>query len=298
MFRTVLLAALLALALIACKKEQPAADAASAPAAKAAAASNDPAESINQVARSIRQGDLSALLAASLPPAELDRLRQDWDEERVKPLSDEDRQEFVDGWGKLVAPDFVDRTMAEITPQLNELKGQLGPMIGFGAMMAVGSIEQSQELTATQKAQATKLLNAAAAWAMSQDFSDPAKLRKALTHLATAARATGIVTPDDVRKLTFDQLLAKGSVLFVGIKEALNVYGISIDDTLGSMQSTVLSQDGDSAKVSTSMKLFGETLTFENELVRKDGRWYGKDALETLAKREAEAGGGTAISAP
>ena len=100
-----------------------------------------------------------------LPPAELDRLRQDWDEERVKPLSDEDRQEFVDGWGKLVAPDFVDRTMAEITPQLNELKGQLGPMIGFGAMMAVGSIEQSQELTATQKAQATKLLNAAAAWA-------------------------------------------------------------------------------------------------------------------------------------
>ena len=61
-----------------------------------------------------------------------------------------------------------------------------------------------------------------------------------------------------------------------------------IDDVLATAKTEVVSQTGDSAKVKISYTMFEAPLSFESEMVKLDGRWYGKDSLESLKKDLAE----------
>jgi hypothetical protein len=293
--RTPFVATAFALALLAgCGQKEEAA----APAEQAAVATTTSAASTMAAQVSaFRANDLKTLLAAALPPAQLDKLRAEWDAERQQPLSEEERLEFAENWGKLTAPDGIDRIMAEIEPQLVELKPQMAGLIGMGQVLASSAIAQSTDLTAEQKAQATQFMNGLGAWAMKTDFSDPALLRQSLTALAEGLRATGIKTLDDARALTFDELLVRIGQAMGGFKQALAVYGFSLDEMADSVKTELVSENGDSARVKVSYALFGAPMSFESDMERVDGQWYGKDMLEQIRKEEAEAAAGAGAEA-
>jgi hypothetical protein len=270
---------------------------AAAPAEQAAQATTSAASTMAAQVSAFRANDLKSLLEAALPPAQLDKLRADWDAERQEPLSEEERLEFAENWGKLTAPDGIDRIMAEIEPQLAELKPQMAGLIAMGQGVATMTIAQSTELTEEQKAQATQFMNGLSAWASKTDFTDPALLRQSLTALAEGLRATGIQTLEDARALSFDELLTRVGKALGGFKQALAVYGFSLDEMADSVKTELVSETGDSARVKVSYSLFGTPLSFESDMERVDGRWYGKDMLEQIRKDEAEAASGAAAEA-
>ena len=88
--------------------------------------------------------------------------------------------------------------------------------------------------------------------------------------------------------MSFDEAVKRGDVLFVALKDILGTYGFKIDDVLATAKTEVVSQTGDSAKVKISYTMFEAPLSFESEMVKLDGRWYGKDSLESLKKDLAE----------
>lgn len=286
-FRHSLVAVALASALlVGCGKEEAAK---TAPAEKPMVqASATAASAMEAQVKAFRNNDLKTLLTAALPPAELERIRADWDKQRAAPITDEERAEFAENWGKITAPDGIDKIMAEIEPQLAEIKPQLAGMIAMGQGMATMSIAQSTDLTEQQKAQATAFLNGLGGWLGKTDFADPALMRKALTALAEGLRATGITKLDDIKALTFDQMLDKAGVAVGGFKNAFAAYGFSIDSIADSVKSEIVSESGDVAKLKVSYALFDSPMSFESEMQKVDGKWYGKDMLEQIAKAKAD----------
>ncbi|HWS25614.1 MAG TPA: hypothetical protein VN259_03480 [Xanthomonadales bacterium] len=238
--------------------------------------------------KAFRNNDLKTLLTAALPPAELERIRADWEKQRAEPITDEERAEFAENWGKITAADGVDKIMAEIEPQLAEIKPQLAGMIAMGQGMATMSIAQSTDLTEPQKAQATAFLTGLGGWLGKTDFADPALMRKSLTALAEGLRATGITKLDDIKALNFDQMLDKAGVAVGGFKNALAAYGFSLDAIADSVKSEIVSESGDVAKLKVSYALFDSPMSFESEMQKVDGKWYGKDMLDQIAKAKAD----------
>ncbi|MEZ5442989.1 MAG: hypothetical protein R3F15_16070 [Lysobacterales bacterium] len=296
-FKHLALAGALSVALIACGKKEEAA--APAPAAVQAKAKElNPVETLQATTDAFKKNDLGSLLALTLPPAKLDEIKADWDKNRAEPITEEDRKEFADGWGKLVADGAVDKMMAEVEPQLEQMKMQLPMMMPMFQGMATMSVSESTELSDEQKTAATGALNGLFTWAQTADLANGDKLRQALTIAHERGRSLNINSLDDVKAMEFDQMLAKGSVMLGAVKEMLNVYGLSLDDMAGSMQAEQVSMEGDMAKVRTSYTLFGQQVSYDTELVKQDGRWYSKDGMESFeklaAESEADADGGDA----
>lgn len=290
-FRHSLVAVALASALlVGCGKDE--ATQTAAPAEKAAMQAVAPAATaataMDAQIKAFRSNDLKALLEAALPAAEIERMRSEWDKNRAEPITDADRAEFADSWGKITAADGVDKIMAEMEPQLAQLKPQLAGMIAMGQGMATMTIAESTELTDAQKAQATAFMNGLSGWLGKTDFADPALMRKSLTALADGLRATGITKLDDIKALSFDELLAKFGPAVGGVKNALAAYGFSLDAIADSVKTEIVSEAGDTAKLKVSYSLFDAPMSFESEMQKVDGKWYGKDMLAQLEKAKAE----------
>lgn len=285
-FKHLALAGALAVALAACGKKEE--EASTAPAVvEAKAQSLGPAETLQATTDAFKSNDLGALLALTLPPGKLDEMKADWDKNRAEPITDEDRQEFADGWGKLVADGAVDKMMTEAEPQLQQMKQQLPMMLPMFQGMATMSVSENTELSDDQKAAATGALNGLFTWAQSADLANSDKLRQALTIAHERGRSLNINSLDDVKALEFNQMLAKGSVMLGAVKEILNVYGLSLDDMAGSLKAEQVEATADTAKIRTSYTLFGQQISYDTEMVRQDGRWYSKDGMESLEKLAA-----------
>lgn len=260
----------------------------------AAIAPATPTGSIDAAVASLKSGDLKALIESQVPPKHLERMRTEWTNDITREeITEEDRREFDDTMGRLLASGAEDKLMAELEPQLVKFETEIAPqmpmMIGMGRGLAMSGIQESKDLSPEQKQQAIAGLDALAKWVQETKFSDRELARKAIAHVTASAREMNLKTIDDVRALSFDEALARGSVALKGAKQVLAVYGLSLDDTLNSVKTEVLSETGDQARVRVSYSVFGQPLTLETDMVKVDGRWYGKNALAELDKTAAQA---------
>jgi hypothetical protein len=288
---TLSLSAALLLGLAACGDDTATASTAGAIAPKAAqvaaavpSANMGPVETAMEAARLMKTNDIKGMLAISMPAAELKKIAQKWDEGRKEPVTDTQRKEFADGLSKVLAPGAIDEMMAVAEPQLVQLKAQMPMYVGMGAGMMQQSIQSNPDMTAEQKKVAEQMVTALQTWAGKTDFSDPQRLRKAATELVNGVRATNITTLDQMKALSFDQLLGKSGVMFAATKKALNAYDFNVDEMFSSQKAEQVSMNGDSAVVRTSATLFGSPIVSESTMVKIDGRWYSKDMIEGMKK--------------
>jgi hypothetical protein len=243
----------------------------------------DPAQQIREVARSLRANDMAALARAMVPPSKLQDIRQAYELKRGEPTSAEDRAEFEEKLARITAPDAVDTLMAEIEPKLIEARPQAAgaTMMGIGAMqMAIASPES--DLTAAQRATLQAALPGIQRWVTTTDFLSSTSMRQALTLITDAARATGIGNLDQLKMLSFEEVLAKAGSVLAASKQAVRIYGLDLDAILASMQVEVLEIEGATARVRTTVTVFDAPISGEIELVLVEGRWFGKHALEEI----------------
>ena len=283
------LAAALLLFVAGCEKKP-----AEAPAAAAAVEVGTPDAAIRRSAELLKQGDIAGFMQNSLPPEEFARAKADWTRDaNAKPITEEDRKRFADTMEKLTAPGAEQKLFAELEPQLKQFDAtyqQQVPMyVAMGSAWLQGMVQQSTELSDTAKQQALAAINALANWVQKTRFTDPESVRKVIAIAVRAAREVNLKTLDEARALTFDQSMQKARIAFLAFKEALAVYGFSLDAMLDSVKPDVLSNDGKTARVKVDYTLLDTPLSMETEMVAIDGRWYGKEAIEQVEKDRAEA---------
>ena len=269
-------------------------------AAPVAAKPATPDAAILASVQNLKAGNIDALIQNALPPDEYAKVKAKWAEEMNKdPITDEDRAKFAENIGKLTASDAEAQLWAELEPKLKEMDAQMAQqmpmMVAMGKGMIQSSIQQNQDLNEAQKQQASQAVDAFGNWVQSAKFTDPALAKQAIGVVVKTARDINLKTLDEARALSYDQAMGKIGVGFLGLKQVLAIYGFSIDQTLDSVKAETLSSDASTAKVKISYSLFNTPLTAESDLIKVGDRWFGKEMMENLKKKDAE---GTAPAAP
>ncbi|MHA6205905.1 hypothetical protein ACXU4B_15875 [Dyella soli] len=247
-----------------------------------------PEASVQQSLALIKAGDFANFWKHALPPADYETLRADWARPRPDehPISPEDRADFIRNMQQLTAPDAETRLYAAARPKLAQLQqqyhDQLPVMIGIGQAIAATGIAQSKELTNLQKQQATEAINVLAPWAQRVAWFDQAKAKQAIAIVVATARKLDIQTPEQLHGMDFDTAMQKYSAGFLGIKQVLGLYGLSIDQILDSVRISPIESRNGHARVRIDYILLGKPLSTESSLVEQDGRWYSEDMLKNV----------------
>ena len=276
---------LLGFLLAGCGKQEPADTA-------EAAKTMGPAETVERQAAELREGDLVGLIQLAVPPAHYDKLKSEWSQ-RIKedPATEHDKREFAEAMAKMTADGAEQALYAELEPALAKAEAEMGAqlplMVGMGRGFAVQAINESAKLTAAQKQQATEFIDAFAKWIEGAQFFDRDKARQALSSMVATARQLGVKSLDEVEQMDFETAMQKAGAAFLGVRDVLKVYGLDLDATLASVESKVKSQQGEEAVVEVSYQLFGQPLSFETTMTQRDGRWYGREALQEIEKSMA-----------
>ena len=257
-----------------------------------AGAKAGPQQTVQRSIELTRKGDIAGLIEHMLPPAEFARVKAEWnDRKNDEEPSEEQRQKFAEMMAKLTAPDAVDTIYAEIEPDIRQFDAQyqkqMPTIVSMGRGYLRGLVQQSQELTASEKEQANSVIEALAQWVEKTRFTDPERVRKALAIISETARQLDLKTLDQARALDFDQSAPKMQIAFDGLKKVLEVYDFSIDQTLDSVNTELVSNEGDKASVKISYTLLGTPLETRSEMVRIDDRWFAQDTIDKLRERDA-----------
>jgi hypothetical protein len=233
----------------------------------------------------LKAGDFNGLWKHVLPPADYANMRADWGRRNQdsRPISAEDRAKFQETMQKLTEPDAENKLYAEVQPKLTAMeqqyKDQLPVLISVGQAFVKNGVAQSKTLSDTQKAQANSVLDVLAPWAQQTPWFDQAKAKQAVTITVATARKLDLKTPEQLRAMDFDTTMAKYSTGYAGLKQLLQIYGLSVDDTLNSIKLTPVSNSNGHAVVKIDYTLLGKPLSTESKLVQEDGRWYSEDLL-------------------
>ncbi|MBN8728419.1 MAG: hypothetical protein J0H15_12055 [Xanthomonadales bacterium] len=289
LLRAVLLASLL-FAVSACGEKTP--EQAAAPAAQA----STPDGAILRSAQLLKNDDIQGLIRHAMPPADYERTRAEWTRDvNSTPVTDEDRQKFAETMQKLTAPGAEEALFAEIEPQLRafdaEYQQQMPMYVAMGTGWLQGMVQESKDLSPEARQQAIAAIAAMGEWVRKTRFTDPASVKQIIAILVRAAREVDVHTLEQARALGFEQSVDKMRITVRALKDALAVYGLSVDRTLESVKAEALSNDGNTAKVLVSYTLFDTPLTGEMEMVNVDGRWYDKDTIDKLRAQAAESSG-------
>ena len=247
-----------------------------------------PEAAVQEQVKYIKAADFAGFWKHSLPPADYATLRADWPREHAgdPPPSAEDRAAFEAKMKELTEPGAEDKLYAQAKPKLAQLQqqysDQLPVMIGIMQGIARTAIDQGHAMTAAQKKQANDVLDVIAPWAQQVSWFDQAKARQAIDVLVSTARQLDLKTADQLRAMDFDTAMQKYGTGFTGLKNALAIYGLSLDQTLDSVKVTPLENANGHARVKIDYTLLGKPLSTESALVQQDGRWYSEDLLQNV----------------
>lgn len=299
-FRPFLFIALAALALAAChdKDKQEA----------ATSGGDTPEAAVQQSITLIKSGDFAGFWKHALPPADYATFRQDWvhaDPDRP-PLTDEQRAEFTKNYTAWTEPDAENKRYVELKPKLVQLsqqyRDQLPVMIGIVQQIAKTGVEQDKSMTTTQKAQANAVVDTLGPWVQQAPWFDQDKAKQAVTIVVATARKLDLKSADQLRTMDFDTAMQKYALGYDGLKQALNLYGLSLDQTWDSVKLSTIENANGHARVKIDYVLLGKPLSTESVLVQQDGRWYSEDLLknarETHTRLSQPASSATAAPAP
>ena len=238
-----------AFGMVACGKDESAAP----EAAKIAAASTSPEAAMQAQVEALRAGQFSSAFLASIPPSMIDQVRAKWTAKMAEPASEEDRAQFQEMITELTADGAEDAIYAKIEPDLLKFKEsaamQMPMYVGMGRGILAAGVQQREDLSADQKAQAMASIDAFAKWAESAQFAEPALAKQAIGHVCKAARDIKLTNIDELRALSFDEAVKRGDVLFVALKDILGTYGFKIDDVLATAKTEVVSQTAGTARI-------------------------------------------------
>ena len=288
--RTALLATL-AISIAACNRDS---------ATSSRDAASGPQQALQKSIQLTREGDIGGLIEHMLPPQEFSRIKAEWTNQKDQaPVDDAARKRFAETMAKLTAPDAAEALFKEFEPDIRQFDAQyqqqIPTMVAMGRSYMKGLVQQSQELSSSDKEQASNIIEALAKWVEKTRFTDPDLVKKALSIFTDTARQLDLKTLDEARNLSFEQSMPKLKVSFNSLKKVLALYGFSIDQTLDSATTELVSSDADSAVVKLSYNLLDPPLQSTVEMGRIDDRWYNKDTIDKLKAREAERATATAV---
>lgn len=260
----------------------------------AASGGDSPTAAVQRLIDDLRHDDLAAFWKHGLPPADDAALVAHWQQaEAAQAVTAEARQgyrQFMTALTRPGAKAALSRQLQEKTARIADRYGdQIPVLIAIGgAMLARITVAQAviAHPTPAQQQDLQDALAPFVRWAQHARWLDRERAGQAASVAVDTARSLRLASLDQARALDFPAAMAKASRLWVGAKQALALYGLSLDAVLDSARPTLVSQQAGIAHVRIDYLLNGQPQQFVLKIREKDGRWY-PDALPRLARAVA-----------
>jgi len=233
---------------------------------------NSPNAAFISMIQAMKSNDVKALMQASMSNEDFQNTVADF-EEKKSAVTESQKAQFEQTMGMLTTQGSVDVLMAMVSPQLEQLRSNLPKMLMQGKLLAGPMIQSSPDISQDQKENLTKVANAFIDFASNPELLSEEVTLQAITTAVDTAKSLNMNTLDDLQNMSFDQAMNKASIVMGGTKNILNVYGISIDDMLNSIEVSEVEENGDSAKMKIAYEFFGESFNQEVKMKKVNGQW-------------------------
>jgi len=253
-------------------------------------APGDPVAAVKGLAQALHDNDLVRYWRLTLPPVLQKQVQARWKARLATAPAPTGQQEkdYARMMARLTAPDAEAKLYRSLDPKLKKLETEIGsqwPMMQTTAGIFIkGIIQANDKLSPAEKEHAKAVGIAVLDWAQPAVITDRARARQAITVMTETARELDLPTLAQARALELIPALEKFDIALKGGKKLGLIYGVDVDDALANVQVKLVAASGDSATAEVSYPLLGRTVSFQMELLRRDGRWYSADAV-----RDAEA---------
>lgn len=262
-------------------------------------AAGGPEAAVRQLARHLHDNDLPGFARDAVPPSDYARLESAWREGRSRwPLTelplDDQLQPLL---AALAAPDS-ERTLQQgfkrnFANQGKDLKDAARSLGLFG----VQYVKREGVFTDEERAHYAQTIAALSDWAQQAPLADPKRGAAAIARLAAAARQTGLASEQSLQAAGMTGSLQRLSPFLSGAKAVLADYGLPLDRSLAGLDTTLVEEKGDSARVRITYPLGQRTIDTVVSLQRRDGRWYLSDHLRRAEQALASPAGESAAAA-
>ncbi len=274
-----------ALLLAACQRTPP-----SAPSANTACVQADtPEAAVTLVVDALRNDVLETIPCRTVPPAMQDKLELAWREDRSRwpiaelPLSSKLPAVLVALNGPAAETKLrlaFDHQFAGQTTELQSAARGLG-------LFAVRYIQKESTYQPDQRAHYANLIVALSDWSSHAPLGDRTLGHQAVTLLVAGANASSIHDDAGLHNAGMRGALRGLTPLYRNAKQALALYGLSLDEILSSVEARLQDRNGDHARVHVHYLVHGEPVDSDIAVERRDGHWYLSgmlaDAEQTLA---------------
>lgn len=222
--------------------------------------------------QAVKNNDINAMMQTAMSPEEYTKAVADFEEQKSSP-SEADKAQYAQMMGMLTGDGAEDKLMGMVSPQLAQLRTQMPMYLMMGKGMIAPSIQSSPDIPEDQKESLTKLANAFVDYASNTDLLSEEITRKAISTAVSTAKSLDMATLDDVQNMSYDQAMGKASIVMGGVKDIMEVYGISIDDMIDSVKITDVVENGDSASMQLAYEFFGESFNQNVKMKKVNGQW-------------------------
>jgi hypothetical protein len=280
-----------ALLLAACQRPPPSAPSAGASCTQA----TTPEAAVTLVVDALRNDALETIPCRAVPPALQYRLELAWREDRSRwpiaelPLSSKLSAVLAALNGPAAETKLrlaFDHQFAGQTTELQSAARGLG-------LFAVRYIQKESTYQPDQRAHYANLIVALSDWSSHAPLGDRSLGHQAVTLLVAGANASSIHDDAGLHNAGMRGSLRGLSPLYRNAKQALALYGLSLDDVLSSVLVSPKDQSGDHARVHVHYLVHGEPVDSDIAVERRDGHWYLSgmlaDAEQALAAPVAPA---------
>ncbi|WP_223786736.1 hypothetical protein [Marinicella meishanensis] len=224
----------------------------------------------------MKANDLHSLIKNSLSEQQYNDLVTEFENNKTGNFSEADKAQFAQTMSMLTADGAEDQLYAMAAPQLEQARAMLPMMVMMGKDQMVQGIKQNPMIPEEQRETLAAVAGAAVDWIGENDVLSDEKTKAAIASVVGTAKAMDMTSLDEVENMTFEQALAKGSIALGGFKDLLNVYGLSMDDMLDSVDVSNVNVNGDNATMDVNFEIFGQTIKQTMNMVKKDGVWVGE----------------------
>lgn len=260
----------------------------------------EPIEAVATLSRTLRENDLHGFVRVAVPPELLPGLEVAWRSGRSRwPLDELPFDSKIPNALASLSADKADKVWrSSFDRQFANAHGEIRAAATSLGLFGVKYIQSDISLSADERHHYPQLISALSDWAQHARLGDPKRAHRAIAQLTTAARQSGLREEGDFARYGMDGTLTRLGPFMDAFKRALREYGLDLDHSLDAMVFTLVSQQGDHARVRMRYPLAGKTIETTIDVEQVEGYWYVSDFLRHARAAAASVEGGpAAISA-
>lgn len=257
--------------------------------AKAAKARQD----ATAILHSLQKPDMLRYRALTLPPAERQRLQQEWPQIRRRLALDAGEQANFDKLLlRFTEPQAEAHLQRDLNAKIKPLKSEIDskwPLMQVSlTLLMQGWIESNNQLSASEKAHGKALVKAIVEQMPADWLQDKVLRERAFAQMVRIARDSGVRDYRQYSSLGYVDFHRRMSGFLGGLKTLGKIYGLDWNAGQARLDITVIKQSGNTATVRVRYPLGKKWVEFPMDMIERNGQWFDASAAALLHDTLAE----------